>query len=34
MIESASGVFARGREREREETWSEQEKERLERKVG
>jgi transposase len=34
MIESASGVFARGREREKEEACSEQEKERLERKVG
>jgi hypothetical protein len=34
MIESASGVFAPGREREKEEARSEQEKERLERKVG
>jgi len=34
MVESASGVFSRGRERALEQAASEQEKERLERKVG
>ena len=34
MIESASGVFSKGRERAEEVSVSEEEKERLERKVG
>ena len=34
MIESASGIFARGREREVQAGADEEEKERLERKVG
>jgi len=34
MVESASGVFARGRERDGQAAVSEEEKERLERKVG
>ncbi len=34
MMESASGVFARGKDREQQQACSAQEKERLERKVG